>query len=382
MNNMLRIALNDVYRIAKDKHAILWMLIMPLVFVFLFGSIMNDPSKVKVWLPVFNHDDHELATSFVEQLKDDKFIIDIRSATEEQWVKNWSRAIIIPATFSEDILRGEKVDVEFVKGKGNFEHTLASQTHVFNRIIKFTGALAFVDVVQNKWTANTKQRFEDELQKNNTLQIEEKEAFSLRPPPTGFGFTIPAYLIMFMMMNTVMFGGITMVVDRNNHQMMRLASTPTSQFELIGGKLLGYIFLPMLQAAALLTAGNLLFGVPFGDHPWVLIPFLICFAVCCGSLGVLFGTFCNSISQAAGLGNLTVMLLAAIGGCWWPLEIAPDFMKSIATFTPTYWGIRGLNDIMAFGKSIDGVLFECFILLLFAGVFSGIAIPQLRKKLF
>lgn len=382
MNNMLRIAINDVFRVTKEKQAILWMLIMPLVFVYLFGSIMVDQSNQTVWLPVFNHDEHELASLFVEQLKDEKFYVDIRSATEEKWVKNWSRAVILPATFSEDILQGKKVDIEFMQGKGNFEHTLTAQTHVFNKIVKFTGALAFVDVVQNKWTANTKKRFEEELHKSNTLQIEEKKAFSLRPPPSRFGFTLPAYLIMFMLMNTVMFGGITIVNDRNNYQMMRLASTPTTQFELLAGKLLGYIFVPMIQASILLAAGNLLFGVPLGDHPWVLAPFLLCFAVCCGSLGVLFGTLCSSVQQVAGLGNLTVMLLSAIGGCWWPIEVAPDFMKSIAFFTPAYWGVRGLNDVMAFGKSIDGVLWECFILLLFAALFSGIAIPILRKKVF
>lgn len=382
MINILRIAFNDVFRITKDKMTIIWVLIMPMVFVYLFGSIMNDPSQMKVWLPVFNHDEHELASLYVEQLKDDKFNIDIRSATDEQWVKYWSRAVIIPATFSEDILRGEKVDIEFVKGKGNFEQTLAAQTHVLNKIVKFTGSLAFVDVVQNKWTANTKKRFEEELNKDNIIQVDEQTAFTLRPPPTGFGFTIPAYLIMFVLMNTVMFGGITIVSDRTNHLMMRLASTPTSQFELLAGKSLGYIFFPMIQAALLLAVGNLLFDVPLGDHPWVLIPVIICFAICCGSMGVLFGTFCSSEQQVAGLGNLTVMLLAALGGCWWPLEIAPDFMKSIAALTPTYWGIRGLNDVMAFGKSIDGVLWECFILLLYGAICSGIAIPILRKKLF
>lgn len=383
MNNMFLIAFNDVYRVLKDKQAVLWMLVMPLVFIYLFGNIMVDQTNIKVWLPVFNHDEHELSSLFIEQLKgEEKFIIDIRSATEEQWVKNWPRAVILPATFSEDILRGESVDIEFVQGRGNFEQTLAAQTHVFDKIVKYTGALASVDVVQNKWTANTQKRFEDELNKNNILQIEEKKAFTLRPPPSGFGFTLPAYLVLFMLTNTVMFGGVTLVSDRANHQLMRLASTPTAQYELLIGKLMGYVFVPMIQAIILLAVGNLIIGIPLGDHPWVIAPVVICFAVCCGSLGVLFGTFCKTIQQVTGLGTLVSMLLGAMGGCWWPLEIAPDSMKAIAAFTPTYWAIRGLNDVMAFGKSIDGVWLECLVLLSFAAAFSGIAMPILRKKVF
>lgn len=380
MNNLLRIALMDLLRVAKDKQTVFWMLLMPLVFVFMFGQMIPDQSNNKVWLPVFNRDDHELAQLFVAQLQDEKFNINIRDATDEQYVKNWPRAMIIPATFSVDILNGEQVDVTFVQGKGNFEQTLSAQTHVVNTLVKFIGSLSSVDVFENRWTDLTKERFEQALHQPNILQVEEKKAFSLRKPPSGYGSTLPAYLIMFVMMNTLLYGGITLVHDRENHQMMRLESTPTSPLELFSGKLLGRVFVPVIQAALLLTLGNLLFSVSLGDHPWALLPVVISFAFCCGSLGVLFGFIFANEQQLTSVSILATMILSAMGGCWWPMEIIPDAFKTVAQFTPTYWGLQGLYDVMAFGKSISGVWIECTVLIAFAVVFTALALYTQKHK--
>jgi len=69
------------------------------------------------------------------------------------------------------------------------------------------------------------------------------------------------------------------------------------------------------------------------------------------------------------------MVLAALGGCWWPLEVAPKIFQTIALFTPSYWAIQGIHDVMSFGKSWSGVFLECAVLSALGIVLTCVAIP-------
>jgi ABC-type multidrug transport system permease subunit len=102
---------------------------------------------------------------------------------------------------------------------------------------------------------------------------------------------------------------------------------------------------------------------------------ILCFAFFCGALGLLFGVLFRTEQQVNGFGILATMVLAALGGCWWPLDVAPQTFKTIALFTPSYWAIQGLHDVMSFGKSWLDVLPECGVLTAIGAALTAIAIP-------
>ena len=212
-----------------------------------------------------------------------------------------------------------------------------------------------------------------ELAKPPRLRLETRRHFSLRLPPSGFAFTLPAYLVMFTMMMTIMYGGMTLVLERSQKRIRRLVAAPVSGPEIFLGKMLGRMLQPALQGGLLIAAGVTLFGVNLGDHPSALVPVVLCFAFFCGALGLLFGVVFRTEQQVGAFGILATMVLAARGGCWWPLEVVPQTFKTIALFTPSYWALQGFQDVMSFGKSWLDVLPECAIL---AGL--GAAIPLFR----
>jgi ABC-2 type transport system permease protein len=373
--NVLRIALNDIRVVLKDRMIILWWLAMPLALVFMFSFMIMDRTQDSTWLPVFKFDNHEMADIFLDELRTDKYWIDVKTAGDEHWIDDWSRALIIPATFSQAVLSGERVDLTLTKGQGNPEKYLAAQTLLVRTLIKFNGAIASIDLIERGWSQESKKDLIAELNKPPQLSVETKQHFSLRPPPSGFAFTLPAYMVMFMMMMTVMYGGITLVEERTKKRISRLVAMPVSVLEIFLGKMLGRMLQPILQGGLLIAAGVLIFRVNLGDHPLALIPVIISFSFFCGSLGLLFGVIFRTEQQVTGIGILTTMVLAALGGCWWPLEVAPKIFKTIALFTPSYWAIQGMHDVMSFGKSWTGVLPECGILTAFGIVLTCIAIP-------
>ena len=49
------------------------------------------------------------------------------------------------------------------------------------------------------------------------------------------------------------------------------------------------------------------------------------------------------------------ILLAPLGGLWWPLELVGPFMRRVAYFTPTGWAMEGVNAMLAFGAGAADV---------------------------
>jgi ABC-type multidrug transport system permease subunit len=47
-------------------------------------------------------------------------------------------------------------------------------------------------------------------------------------------------------------------------------------------------------------------------------------------------------------------VLAALGGCWWPIEVAPRWMQELASWLPTGWVMNALHRLMLFHSGPQG----------------------------
>jgi ABC-2 type transport system permease protein len=94
----------------------------------------------------------------------------------------------------------------------------------------------------------------------------------------------------------------------------------------------------------------------------------------------MLGTFVKSESQANGLSVLIGMLMAMMGGCWYPIELFPAGIRSAAQVLPTYWVMQGFLDIAVRGQGPAGVLQECAVLLGFALLFFSVGIARFRYE--
>ncbi|MCY8507797.1 ABC transporter permease, partial [Bacillus atrophaeus] len=67
-----------------------------------------------------------------------------------------------------------------------------------------------------------------------------------------------------------------------------------------------------------------------------------------------------------------------VSGMYWPIEIEPKLMQSVAEFLPQKWAMNGFTDIIANGAHISDVLGIYGILLAFAAVFFAAGVKALR----
>jgi hypothetical protein len=105
-----------------------------------------------------------------------------------------------------------------------------------------------------------------------------------------------------------------------------------------------------------------------------LLAFLTLFALACASLGIFFGTLFRDPDKCRAAAIWTAILLAPLGGLWWPIEIVGPTLKRVSHLVPTGWAMEPINAMLAFGAGAREVLpFAAAFLALFAVTFVAAA---------
>ena len=189
---------------------------------------------------------------------------------------------------------------------------------------------------------------------------------------TGFGQSVPGVGAM-QVLFTVLAGLVTLIRERKQWTLQRLAVLPITRAEILAGKILTYFTLGMIQYVILLIVG-LIVGVDYGSSIIALILLVSAFVLCVTALTFAIATRVTSEDQANSMSTLLALLLAPLGGAWWPLAIVPEFMNVIGHLSPVAWVMDGFNDLIFFGGGLVEVLPEISILLVGSAVLFAVGV--------
>jgi ABC-type multidrug transport system permease subunit len=141
---------------------------------------------------------------------------------------------------------------------------------------------------------------------------------------------------------------VRLAIERREGQLRRLASTPISRGDIVLGKWIGRLGLGLVQIAVAMVAGVALFRMHWGSAFPMVCVVMFAWASLAASLSLVLGSLARTDGQAVAIGVLTSNVLAALGGCWWPIEVTPPFMQKLAQFLPTGWTMDALHHLVSF----------------------------------
>jgi ABC-type multidrug transport system permease subunit len=105
---------------------------------------------------------------------------------------------------------------------------------------------------------------------------------------------------------------------------------------------------------------------------------LLCVSVfLCGTIAgmsILLGSFIRKEEILIVLNILLANLMAALGGCWFPLELIPPGIRKIGFFFPTGWTMDAYHKLIFFGYDFRSVLPHIGVLMVFTLIFLVLAI--------
>lgn len=383
MREILFIAWNDAKYQLRQGSTLLWVIVMPPVFFYFIGTMTGGaassvgggqatPIVVIAEAPGFLKDqidlrlqDNDFITEWVEELK----IVDGEGAPR--------RTLTLGPNLSERISANEKVSA-------SFETRASSLSREFETIrIQRSLYTALADIVVADIGSDETLTAADLItlnEKPRIWQLEVSPAGKRQKIPTGFEQTIPGILVMFTLLVLLTTGGAMLVNERKQGLLRRLASAPVTRGEVVAGKWGGRMLLAAIQISVALLVGTYLFEMAWGPDFMMVLVVLAVWGGFCASAGLLLGSLANTEAQAAGLGVLAANGLAALGGCWWPIEVTPQWMQMVQKLTPTGWTMDAMHKLISFQSGAASVIPQLALLLAATAVIATYAAKRFQYQ--
>jgi len=308
----------------RDRAALFWTLAFPVVFVILFGTIFSgsSPQYELGWV-----DQDGGATA---------------KALREAFVAN-APIELTDGTFEESKSRMLSGDVDgiLVIPKGLQAVIDASATGQHPDPVEIT-------VITDPSRSNTSLALQQiaaglvmaaNLHLSGTAPLLTVRPDSLQTNQlNNVSYFVPSILAMALMQLGV-FASIPLVQQREKLILKRLNATPLPRWAFVGSNVAVRLVIAAVQTALILGIGVVLLHVQIQGDPLLIAGVVLIGALTFTSIGYVIASFARTEEAANGITSVVQFPLMFLSGIFFPLEILPTWLKTIATAMPlTYLG--------------------------------------------
>jgi len=413
----------DIQILTRDKLGLIFMFVMPIVLAIVITAVQNSTFEMlntnRVPMLLCNKDTgaagKQLVTAISKVGMFDLKMVEakenIKSISERMHAKDAVIAIIIPDNFTAKI--EQKADDIAHKALKNMGLDIDSASKATDSVEPITllyhpvlqesfrhsiqGALkSSLQVVQSKqvlksiyFSLNEKElpgSLENEML-NNQVAINEVPVSrdGSRNIPNASQHNVPAWTVFAMFFIVISLGG-SVVREKLNGSFIRLKTLPTNYIVALISKQLTYLFVTLVQAGVVFAIGVWLFpsmGLPKlnlpSDITGVFIVSLIC-GWCAVSYAIMIGVFAQTQEQANGIGAVSIVLMAAIGGLLVPSFAMPDSFQFVMKMSPLHWCLEAYYGLFLEGGKLGDVVLNILPLLGITFVIQAITLYGLKRK--
>jgi ABC-2 type transport system permease protein len=337
---MLAVFINEMRLLSRDRMAIVWLLIAPLLCITIIAAARYDSGAgPRVPLPVVDEDQGPVASAFIKLLGERADVTRMSRAEAESLVRDKNHAaaaIVFPEGLSKRYLQGrtseillltdpaEKIDLQRVK---------------LMLLLMDREAAALADPIGVE-----------------RVKVVEKNLTGGRLTRQSHEQNVPGFTIMFMLLAVVYGTSASLQRDAVSGPAERILVAPIGFGRALLAKLAARLFVGAIQMLILLLWGRLVFGVSLGSSLGALLAVVLATVFAAVALGAVVAGVAGTAEQTLPLSLAVVLPVAAVGGLWWPLSVEPATLRSIAQTLPSTWAMRGLTDLVLRDRGLTAVL--------------------------
>jgi ABC-2 type transport system permease protein len=385
MRKLIAIILKDTALRFTSPVEWLFFLILPIIFMLLIGGSTGAPADQRVGLYVVDEANSPLSAALIAELDKSTSvhaIVETRiKALEDFDARKVSAVLIVPANFAFDTLQANRAELELRLLPKNMNAVIAQQAvqavlgRVSSSVDIANASVAQAEKITQFKDFNARQQFFNssllEAQKlaalapvrvHETVAVTEDKV-QYDPKLNSSAGQMLTWVFIPLIGLSAMFA-----YERQRGTLRRLLTTPTRKTTYLFGTILGQVLTALVQLTILILFSHYAMGVNWGN-PLALALVLVAFTVCASALGTMLGTLIKSEGQANGLSIMIGMVMAMMGGCWYPIELFPQAVRTAAKVLPTTWAMQGVLDVALRGQVVSGITLEVLVLLGFTLVF-------------
>ena len=403
------IALRELRQFMADRLALFFFILFPFLFITMFnlllGNLGGEDNRLELHL--VTRESNGISQQIIQALEtrdesqlnpgEPKIIWDqdYNQSMEDVNAGRITGFLAFPADFTEAVMMGSGTNLEIVTHAESVDTRMALNglaqgiiSRVSAQRVQMNAIIALLTDQQSQSGGSQEeiqqalaQIFQDPegITEGQSLINYQTENVGEIQPLNPASYVVPGYLVMFVFFAAAL-SAESIVRERRNHTLERLLAGSTRRETLLGGLFLGGLLKGLLQIAIFWTVGILVFNVNIGSAPWAVIGISILMVIMSAAFSLMLATLAKTERSAGSIGVITSLILAPLGGCWWPLFITPQWMQFIAKITPHGWANAGFNKLMLFGADASAVVWEMAALAGFAIIFIIIAIIKFRTS--
>ena len=398
--NVIYIAGKDLKLFIRDRIALFFFVLFPLLFITMFSFLNTgefEDTRLTLHL-VTQEAEGELSHQIIDDLRarDDYEIIemDYNEAWQAAEDKEINGFLAFPDDFTKGVSMGYGTQIEVVANTDAIEeraalHGLAnaiayrvgSQQVVASTTIGLLVEQAFTTGEMPDITQIIQQIYSTPGGTTTDISIIdfETQAVGDVEAENAANWALSGYLVMFVFFAAAL-SAEAIVRERQNNTLERMLASSVRPEAILGGMFTGSAAKGLIQIIIFWVIGLLVFKIDLGISPTATILLSILMVIMSSTFGIMLATLVKTQRSAGSIAVLTSLILAPLGGCWWPLFILPKWMQGLAKITPHGWANTGFNKLMLFGADFGAVVPEMLVLVGFAIVFGIIAVWRFRTS--
>jgi ABC-2 type transport system permease protein len=333
----------------RDRSAVFFAIVFPLMFLVLFGGIFGNAGQSKVEMVEVGR------VAFIDHLP-----APARAAFDQTF----------EVTHSSDL----GAAVEKVR-KGDADVAVESQGN--DLVAHYTET----DRVKAAETQGTLRAFVDAA---NVAASGRPPTYSLRTESVEdqslkvIQFITPGLLGWAVAMSASFGAAATLNGWRTSKLLRRLQLAPVSTGTVVSARIAVTVGIALGQLAIFLLLGIGAFGLKLTGAWPTAIPLLVVGTLCFMAVGLLAGAVAKSTEGAVNMANFIVLPMSFLSGSFFSLDGSPPWLQAVAHVLPLWWLNQGMTDVMVRGEAWTAALVPMAVLAGFALVVGGLAAKLFR----
>ena len=378
MTRVLAIAANGFRQYTRDRSALLFTLLVPVLIIVVIGLAIGGPGSIRVGLAL--EDEGELASDLRARLEgvDD---IDVRrygSAAElRRDVRRGALVVgaVVPDGYDARLRGGGSAEVTILTGPD--PRALVARSVVAAPVSAQAAEVQAARAAPGDFESN--RRVARAVAPRSTVASVEHSALGGSPLAMGFDYTAPSNLVLFVFISTLA-GASVIVISRRLGVTRRMLSTPTPARSILLGFALGRFSFAFAQGLFILVIGTAFFGVDWGD-PFAALLLLLALSAVGMSAAMLMGAVATTEDQPGTIGPPLGIALGMLGGCMWPLAVVPEFMRTLGHAFPHAWAMDAWIELVSNDAGLADIVPNLAALLAFTAVLLPLATWRLQRSI-
>ena len=357
-------------RLFREKLNILFLIVLPLIFMIIAFSGSNGTAPLKV--TVIDNDKTTVTEDIISNLKDKAEInFNGEDTIQDNLINNEiDYAIVIPEAYTKELINGGNPIIKTYEAKeGNTSTAIKASLNNYINILKTFAKNSNGD--EDKFF-NALKNYSEGSYKMSYASVDKGEGNKSKTD------TAMAFIVLNLLFSATAATNI-ILKDREKNVFTRLFTTPMTRFKYIFQSLLSFLVITFVQITLYFLAFKYIFKFNLGDSPLSLYILFLIFGVFTISLGVFITTHAKDLRVSGTISTLVILPFAMLGGCFWPRDIMPTVLNNISKVIPTTW-INSSNSNVLYGATLGNEINTIILLLGISLILLGLSSYKLKNK--